>query len=67
MLKPKDWLSLDTQIECLKLHSKKDIQMETIHRKTSRKAQVSMGRRCEEWYEEEEEAYEVGRTSAGPP
>ena len=40
--------------------------METIHKKTSWKAQVSMGRWCQEW-SEEDEAYEVGRTSTGPP
>ena len=40
--------------------------METIHKKTSWKAQVSMGRWYQEW-SEEDEAYEVGRTSTGPP
>ena len=40
-------------------------QMETIHRKTNRKAQVS-GRWCKEWAEEDE-ASEVGRTSTGLP
>ena len=35
--------------------------METIHRKTSRKAQVSMGRWCQEW-SEEDDACEVGGT-----
>jgi len=39
--------------------------METIHRKTSWKAQVLMGRGCQEW-SEEDEACEVGRTSTGP-
>jgi len=37
--------------------------METIHGKTSWKAQVLMGRGCQEWSEEDE----VGRTSTGPP
>jgi hypothetical protein len=37
----------------------KNTQMETIHRKTSRKAQVSVGTRCRERHEEDE-AYEVG-------
>ena len=32
--------------------------METIHRKTSWKAQISMGRWCQEW-SEEDEAYEM--------
>jgi len=45
---------------------KKNTQMETILRKTSWKAQVSMGRWCQE-RSEEDEAYEVGRTSTGPP
>jgi len=35
--------------------------METMPRKTSRKAQVSMGRWCKEWFEKDE-AYEVGWT-----
>ena len=35
--------------------------MGTIHRKTSWKAKVSMGRWCQEW-SEGDEAYEVGRT-----
>jgi len=35
--------------------------MEIIHRNTSKKAQVSMGRWCQEW-SEEDEAYEVGKT-----
>jgi len=32
----------------------KNTQMETIHRKTSRKAHVPMGRRCQERPEEDE-------------
>jgi hypothetical protein len=35
--------------------------METIHMKTSRKAQVPMGRRCKEWLEKDE-TYKMDRT-----
>jgi len=38
--------------------------METIHRKTRSKAQVSMGSWFQKW-PEEDEAYEVGSTSPG--
>jgi hypothetical protein len=40
--------------------------METTHRKTGRKAQVPMGRRCQEWLEKDEN-YKMGRTSARSP
>ena len=40
--------------------------METIHRKTSRKNQVSMGRRCQE-RPEEDETQKMDRTSPRSP
>jgi len=40
--------------------------METIHRKTSRKTQVPMGRRCQE-RPEEDETHKMDRTSPRSP
>jgi hypothetical protein len=40
--------------------------MEAIHRKTSRKDQVLMGRRCQEWPEKDEN-YKMDRTSPRLP
>ena len=45
---------------------KKNTQMEAIYRKTSRKTQVPMGRRCQE-RPEEDEIPKMGRTSPRSP
>jgi hypothetical protein len=42
-----------------KLAQLNNTQVKTIHRKTRRKAQVSIGRRCQELFEKDE-SYEVG-------
>jgi len=47
-------------------YCKENTQMETIHRKTSRKTKVPMGRRCQERHEEDE-THKMDRTSPRSP
>ena len=48
---------------CMRVYCKENIQMETINKKTSKKAQVPMGRWCQEWFEKDE-THKMGGTSS---